>query len=58
MLSLGVDFQGCILETLPTDTWYQEVRVEIKYGHTLKVRFLVIYLSLMDYYHTWAIAMY
>ena len=39
-MSLEVDLQGLILEALPGDTWYQEVRVEIESGHTLKGRFL------------------
>ena len=39
MMSLWVDFWGYILEALPTDNWYKEVRVEIKFGCTLEGRF-------------------
>ena len=40
VLSLGVDLRGHILEVLPSDTWYQEVRVDIESGRTLEGRFL------------------
>ena len=40
MMSLGVDFLGHILEALPGDTWYQEVRAEIESGFILEGRFL------------------
>ena len=36
MMSLGVDLWGRILEALPSDTWYQEVRVEIESKRTLE----------------------
>ena len=36
ILSLGVDLRGRILEVLPSDIWYQEVRVEIESRHTLE----------------------
>ena len=35
-----MDLRGHILEVLPSDTWYQEVRVEIESGRTLEGRFL------------------
>ena len=38
-MSLGVDLRGCILEALPSDTWYQEVREEIESRRTLEGRF-------------------
>ena len=38
-MSLGVDFWDHIFEVLPSDTWYQEVRVEIEFGNTLEGRF-------------------
>ena len=40
VMSLGVDLRSHILEALPSDTWYQEVRAEIECRHTLKGRFL------------------
>ena len=39
-MSLGVDLRGRILEALPSDTWYQEVRAGIKSRRTLARRFL------------------
>ena len=39
MMSLGVDLRGHIMEALPSDTWYQEVRAEIESGCTLEERF-------------------
>ena len=40
MMSFGVDLWSFILEALPSDTWYQEVRAEIKSRCTLEGRFL------------------
>ena len=39
-LSLGVDLWDRILEALPSDTWYHEVRTEIESRRTLEGRFL------------------
>ena len=39
ILSLGVDLRGHILEVFPSDTWYQEVRVEVESRCTLERRF-------------------
>ena len=39
VMSLGVDLRSRILEGLPSDTWYQEVRAEIESGRTLEGRF-------------------
>ena len=39
VFSLGVDLRGRILEALPSDTWYQEVRAEIESRRTLEGRF-------------------
>ena len=44
LTSLGVDLRGYILEAFPSDTWYQEVRIEIKYGYTLDGKFLGYFL--------------
>ena len=46
MLSLGVDLRGHILEAFPSDTWYQEVRVEIESRQALEGRFLGYFLKL------------
>ena len=40
VMSLGVELWGHILEAFPSDTWYQEVRVEIESRRTLEGRFL------------------
>ena len=34
-----MDLQGHILEVFPSDTWYQELRVEIESERTLEGRF-------------------
>ena len=39
ILSLEIDLWGHILEVLPSDKWYQEVRGEIEFGCTLGGRF-------------------
>lgn len=45
ILSLEVDLWGYILEALPSDTWYQEVRADIDSRCTLEGRFLGYFLD-------------
>lgn len=45
IFSLGVDLWGCILEAFPSDTWYQEVRVEVESRRTLDGRFIGYFLE-------------
>lgn len=36
MFFMGMDFHNCILENFPCDTCYEEVIVEMEFGHTLE----------------------